>query len=404
MNLSQPPLMGLAQLMRMAFNGQSLMPLAETLKARAEQNPLDANALMDLSIALQLHGLRDVGLSTLSLALQSSRVYELPAQQQPALRLLAIMGPGDLMANAPLAFLLEDSDISLTMFYLLPDEPMPEHLPEHDVAFIAMSDTSQTHELLAQLAHVVHHWPKPVLVQPEGILRTSRENAYALLKDAPGVFVPPTAQTTRQALEAFCSGQVALGELLPDGAFPLIIRPLDSHAGHGLEKVADVSELARYLAASDEFDFFIASFIDYSGPDGLFRKYRVVLVDGVPFAGHMGVSSHWMIHYLNAGMVDSAEKRAEEEAFMRDFETDFAVRHRVGLRSVHERFGLDYLVMDCAQTRDGALFVFEVDAGAVVHSMDPPDLFPYKVPAMQKVFDAFRAMLKSRAATGLDQP
>jgi glutathione synthase/RimK-type ligase-like ATP-grasp enzyme len=191
-----------------------------------------------------------------------------------------------------------------------------------------------------------------------------------------------------------------LGELLPDGAFPLIIRPLDSHAGHGLEKVADVAELARYLAASTETDFFIASFIDYSGADGLFRKYRVVLVDGVPFAGHMGVSAHWMIHYLNAGMVESAEKRAEEEAFMRDFETDFAQRHRVGLRSVYERFGLDYLVMDCAETRDGALFVFEVDAGAVVHSMDPPDMFPYKVPAMQKVFDAFHALLRRAALKG----
>nr|WP_319564047.1 RimK family alpha-L-glutamate ligase [uncultured Rhodoferax sp.] len=400
MNLSQPPLMGLAHLMRLAFNGQSLMPLAETLKARAEQNPLDANALMDLSIALQLHGLRDVGLDTLSLALQSSRVYELPASRPATLRLLAIMGPGDLMANAPLAFLLEDSDILLTMLYLLPGEPMPEYLPEHDVAFIAMSDTSQTHELLAQLAQAVSSWPKPVLVQPEGILRTSRENAYALLKDAPGVYVPPTAQTTRQALEVFCAGQAALGELLPDGAFPLIIRPLDSHAGHGLEKVADVAELARYLAASTETDFFIASFIDYSGADGLFRKYRVVLVDGVPFAGHMGVSAHWMIHYLNAGMVESAEKRAEEEAFMRDFETDFAQRHRVGLRSVYERFGLDYLVMDCAETRDGALFVFEVDAGAVVHSMDPPDMFPYKVPAMQKVFDAFHALLRRAALKG----
>jgi hypothetical protein len=46
------------------------------------------------------------------------------------------------------------------------------------------------------------------------------------------------------------------------------------------------------------------------------------------------------------------------------------------------------------------LFVFEVDAGAVVHSMDPADMFPYKVPAMQKIFDAFRALLKRTAAGG----
>jgi hypothetical protein len=126
----------------------------------------------------------------------------------------------------------------------------------------------------------------------------------------------------------------------------------------------------------------------------------VVLVDGVPFASHMGVSAHWMIHYLNAGMVESAEKRAEEAAFMRDFDTGFAHRQRVGLRSVHERFGLEYLVIDCAETSDGALFVFEVDAGAVVHSMDPVDMFAYKVPAMQKVFDAFHALLRRKAAEG----
>lgn len=393
-----PPLMGLAKLMRMAFEGQSLMPLAQTFKARAEQDTTDANALMDLSIALQLHGLREVGLSTLALALQISRVYALPAQRPATLRLLAIMGPGDLMANAPLAFLLEGADISLTLFYLLPGEPLPQQLPAHDVALIAMSETSQNHALLVQLTPAMASWPKPVLVRPEAILRTSRENVYTLLKDAPGVYVPPTAQTTRAALDAFCSGQSAFSDVLPLGAFPLIIRPLDSHAGHGLEKVTDVAALKQYLENSPEHDFFIASFIDYRSADGLFRKYRVVLVDGVPFAGHMGVSEHWMIHYLNAGMVESAAKRAEEAAFMAHFETDFARRHAQGLRSVHECFGLDYAVMDCAETTDGALFVFEVDSGAVVHSMDPVDLFPYKVLAMQKVFDAFQAMLKRAAA------
>jgi hypothetical protein len=373
--------------------------LAETLKARAEQNPADANALMDLSTALQLHGMRDVGLSTLSLALQSSRIYELPARRSPALRLLSIMSPGDLMSNAPLSFLFEESDVALTMWYLMPGEPLPSHLPEHDVAIIAISDSSQNHGLLEALAQAVPFWPKPVMLRPEGILRTSRENAYALLKDAPGVFAPPTAQTTRASLAAVCAGHSDLQGLLPGGAFPLIIRPLDSHGGHGLEKVDDLALLAQYLTASDESDFFIASFIDYSGADGLYRKYRVVFVDGVPFAGHMGVSSHWMIHYLNAGMNESAEKRAEEEAFMHDFDHGFALRHGVGLRSVYERFGLEYLVMDCAETPDGQLFVFEVDAGAVVHSMDPPDMFPYKVPAMQKVFEAFHAMLK-RTASG----
>ena len=400
MKHTQPALMGLATLMRMAFEGQNLMPLAHTLMARATADEQDGNALMDLSTALQLHGERDAGLATLSAALQTQQVYELPASQPTKVRLLAIMAPGDLMANAPLPFLFENSDVSLTMLYLLPGAPMPTELPEHDLAFIAISDSSQNHALLEQLAVEVRTWPKPVLIRPECILRTSRENAYALLKDAPGVYMPPTAQTTRQALQALCRDEQGLPDLLPGGAFPLIIRPLDSHAGHGLEKVADLPALQQYLTASAESDFFVASFVDYSGPDGLFRKYRVVLIDGIPFAGHMGVSSHWMIHYLNAGMTDSAEKRAEEAAFMRDFDTVFAPHHAQALHVVYQRFGLEYLVIDCAETQDGKLFVFEVDPGAVVHSMDPPDLFPYKQPAMQKVFVAFRAMLQRAMTDG----
>jgi len=38
----------------------------------------------------------------------------------------------------------------------------------------------------------------------------------------------------------------------------------------------------------------------------------------------------------------------------------------------------------------------------IVHSMDPPDLFPYKAPQMRKVRDAFRDMLRRKCrATSL---
>lgn len=400
MNSNQPALLGLAHIMRMAFGGQSLHPLFDTLMARAARDPLDANALMDLSTVLQLNGIHDVGLATLSMALQVQRVYVLPAKRQPNIRLLAIMGPGDLMANAPLPFLVEDSDIALTMLYVLPGEPMATPLPEHDIAFVAISESSHTRGLLEQLVPEIAAWPTPVIVRPECILRASRDTASALLQHAGGVYVPPTAQTTRLALEALCVDHQRVADLMPGGAFPLIIRPRNSHAGHGLEKVNGTASLALYLAASTETDFFISSFVDYSGSDSLYRKYRVVLIDGTPFAVHMGISTHWMIHYLNAGMVESATKRAQEEAFMRHFDHDFAQRHRAALVHIHQRFDLEYLVIDCAETSDGDLLVFEVDTGAVVHAMDPSNLFPYKQAAMQKVFDAFRAMLVRKTDPG----
>ena len=57
------------------------------------------------------------------------------------------------------------------------------------------------------------------------------------------------------------------------------------------------------------------------------------------------------------------------------------------------RSELEYVGIDCGETPDGELLVFEVDSGMTVHAMDPVDLFPYKQPQMRKVFRAFRQML-----------
>lgn len=40
--------------------------------------------------------------------------------------------------------------------------------------------------------------------------------------------------------------------------------------------------------------------------------------------------------------------------------------------------------------------MFEAGSNMIFHSMDPPDLFPYKPPQMKKVFGAFHAMLRRR--------
>ena len=78
---------------------------------------------------------------------------------------------------------------------------------------------------------------------------------------------------------------------------------------------------------------------------------------------------------------------------MASFDQDFARRHASALRSIAARMRLEYLVIDCAETDSGELLVFEVDSGAVVHAMDPVEVFPYKTPQMRKIFAAFRELL-----------
>lgn len=394
------PLIGLPTLMKMAFSGADMMPLGTRLLQRAEHHADDANTLMDLSTILQLRGQRDVALAMQGEALGMQRLYHLPAATgEPAIRLLAIMGPGDLMANTPLEFLVEETDVSLDMLYVDAFQPFPATVPDHDVAFVAVAESDENHPLLHHIAHAMQAWPRPVLNRAERIARLTRDGVCAMLQSAAGIVAPATVRVQRTVLEQLGHGPLA--GVLEGCDFPLIVRPVGSHAGHGLMKLQSPAAVADYLAALPDSEFYLAPFVDYAGPDGLYRKYRIVLVDGRPYAGHMAISRRWMVHYLNADMLENGENRDLEASFMAGFEEDFARRHAAAFRTIHERTGLDYIVIDCGETRAGELLIFEVDTSAVVHAMDPVDIFPYKQPEMRKVFDAFRDML-ARAALRSD--
>src|SRR5450755_1429596 len=257
-----PALLGLARLMKMAFDGIDLKPVAGRLIERAAADAADANALLDLSTVLMLQGLGELGLATQTQALQVRRDYELAAAGAPALRLLAIMAPGDLMTNMPLPFLLEGSGVSLHMLYVAPGEPLPSLLPLHDLVLIAVSESDRTAPLLRQLA-AAPAWSRPLCNRPAAIAGTSRSLAHARLAGAPGVAMPVAARAGRDRLRLVAGGATPLPSVLPEGRFPLVVRPVDSHAGHGLEKVDDGRALGRYLDAATADEFFVSRFIDY---------------------------------------------------------------------------------------------------------------------------------------------
>jgi glutathione synthase/RimK-type ligase-like ATP-grasp enzyme len=283
----------------------------------------------------------------------------------------------------------------LHLVYVTEDRalPAPGELPEHDVLFVAIAQSEKNMSLLQAIAAAIINWPKPILNMPDRIALLSRNQACECLQDIPGVSMPSTVRLDRQHLEKIANQELALEHVLVDDNYPIIVRPVDSHAGHGLDKIDDAIALQYYLQEHTNGEFYISRFIDYRGQDGLFRKYRIVLIDGQPFLCHLAISEHWMIHYLNAGMAESAEKRAEEAAVMAAFDNNFALRHAHAFSNINERIGLDYLGIDCGETSDGQLLIFEVDSCMIVHALDSVELFPYKQTQMLKVFNAFRHML-----------
>jgi hypothetical protein len=177
----------------------------------------------------------------------------------------------------------------------------------------------------------------------------------------------------------------------------MIARPLGSHAGRGLAKLDTAGAIDAYLTERPDANFFLSPYMDYRSGDGLFRKYRLIWVDGRPYPCHMAIADQWKVWYYNADMEASPAKRAEEEQFMSVFDEGFARRHATVLAAMAERFGLEYVGVDCAEMPDGRLIVFEGDISLVVHDMDPVDLYPYKGAPTQKLFAAFYRMLKRRS-------
>jgi len=382
----------------MAATGVDLRPLWQELIAKLIGGTIEAGEGLDLSVIAQLLGDQEVGLAIQNEILASERLFRSPcAIEKPHLRVLALAAATDMGSNTPIEFLLEGSGIDLTTLYVIPEVEWPEPLPEHDIAMVVASDSEDCREALRIIGSAMSNWTRPLLNPPDLVGNLDRDKLHHLLRGIGGLEIPATLAVTRERLSALSQSAMAPIEIAADLAFPFIVRPRGSHAGRGLAKIDDPFAMERYLGGRAEQEFFVARFVDYAGNDGLFRKYRIVVIDGRPYACHLAVADRWDIWYLNAGMSASASKRLEEETFMRTFDSGFAQRHRTALSGLIERIGLDYFTVDCAETRNGSLLIFEADNTAIVHNMDPPEIFPYKAPQMRKVFDAFAAMLYRRA-------
>jgi hypothetical protein len=210
------------------------------LVKRVKTNPHDAAALLDLATIAYIQGRPDDRTVLRERAFKLTRIFRQPAASASAdVRLLAFMSAGHYLANMPIEFLLDGSNVTLDMVYVLPGLPLPQPLPDHDVAFVAVAESNENQSLLRELAATLRSWPRPVINRPERIAPLTRDGTWSLLKAFPRLVVPINARIGRATLEKAGIGEVQIETLLEGAGFPIIARPLDSHLGDGLRKLAN---------------------------------------------------------------------------------------------------------------------------------------------------------------------
>ena len=395
-------ILGMQRIVSLIYAGRDVTPLWNELMQRATADHTDAATLMDMATILQTLSRADEARQILHNAVQLRRDFCVVHGNGTGPRILAFVTEGDFMANTPLDFLLAGSDCVLWLHYVDLETTALTNLPEYDVAFMAIGESTENAPLLAHMEKLLAGFDRPVMNRnPELISRLTRDGVSEMLANEPSILSPTTYRVSREDLVAVGAGAKRLEDCVPGLAFPLVIRPISTHAGHGMERITDLAGLSAWLETQPAPELYVAPFIDFRGPDGLYNKQRVVFINGKAFASHMALSDHWIVHYLSAGMAQSPEKRAVEQAWMENFDTDFAVRHRNSFAALCRRIGLDYFGIDCAELPDGRLLVFELDVAMVVHNMDDPTIYPYKQVAMRKLFDGFVDAVRGKAGTAL---
>ena len=336
----------------------------------------------------QMLGLPDSALVHLRAALQQSRVVTTLAGTAPAQRtVLALSRVARWEANAPLELVVDPERTTIHRYFFFDDDvELPgEAPPACDVLFNTIAESEEALAALALAGRFATAAGRRPINPPAAVAALTRASVARRFAGSSTILAPVVERVAAADLRA--RTPVA----------PCIVRPVGSQAGFALARIDDAESLHAYLAEHPHEAYFVAPFVDYRSADGLYRKYRIMFVAGVPYPCHLAISPRWMIHYYNAAMADHAWMRQEEAHFLAAPEKTFAGALGEALREIAAAVPLEYFGIDCAITSEGRLLLFEADAAMLVHGTDPADVYPYKRAAFARIQRALTALLDRSA-------
>ena len=360
-------------------------------KRALEHEPDDAAILHIVANFQQALGLDDEADASYRRALKLKPLITIPAAvTPPAFRVLFVFGPN--AGNTPIEYLIERARFETNIITLLQDmEYDVDRLRVYaDVVVNLISDVDRGHAFLEPAQALVDSVGSPVINPPQMIAGTGRDSVARRLAQLPGCCVPQTRLYSAAELAA-----ALLGASQDSLAFPLLVRPAGAHGGDNFEKFEDPTQLEAFLKRLDAGSYYLTSFVDYRSNDGYFRKYRFVCVGDEILPYHLAIDDKWKVHHVTTSMATHAWMQDEEHAFLEDPWHVFGAAQRDALQSIRDAIGLDYFGIDCGLARDGAVVVFEVNASMLVHGNN--QRFPYKTKAVERIKQAFQALLERRA-------
>ena len=286
--------------------------------------------------------------------------------------------------NVPWRFLVDQRLFEATIVAVECFEPL-QALPEHSLLFNAIGDADLCREGLEIACMLAGRSAAPLINPPGAVLKTGRLDNAARLAKLPGVIAPDIRLLSKAAL---------LSE--SDLAFPLLLRSPGFQGGNYFLRVDDHDALKPALSELPGEELFVMTYLESRQEDGLFRKFRVMSIDGALYPVHMAASRQWKVHYFSSDMAENASCRKEEEAFLNDFTAYLGAAKVSALEGVARSLGLDYCGMDFGIDRDGRLLLYEANATMSIVAPTSEKTWDYRRPAITNALMAARRMFAER--------
>jgi len=296
--------------------------------------------------------------------------------------------------NIPHKYLLPaDRYTRLNWFIEYASEGQAATLPAYDVVFNIIGDPDDAGGAESPVDAFLKAYPSDVINLPAKVAATRRDRLSDLLAGVDGLVTPKAVRLDAETIRATDGGLAAC--IAASGlAYPLLVRPIGSHGGIGLFLAKGPADLGQ---ANIRAGVYATEYVGFAGPDGLYRKYRMIFTGGEAFPYHLAIAEDWLVHYGTAHMEDDEARQTEERRFLDAPASALGARAMAAILEVGQRLGLDYAGVDFSVLPDGRAVVFEANATMLVHPEEADGEFAYKNPHAARIFAAFQTMVVRRS-------
>ena len=142
--------------------------------------------------------------------------------------------------------------------------------------------------------------------------------------------------------------------------FPVLIREIGVHGGKTTYLLKNADEVRQlYALALDGQKYYLTQFYDYQ-EDGVYKKYRLVVIDGQAYFRNLGVKDHWMVHRTasKAFMNQNPRYDKEEKYLIENFDKSLKLLIQSVITEIYKRIPLDYFGIDCNINKKSKICLF----------------------------------------------